>query len=55
MTSRVYAIGLQCAEPPPPPADLAAGTDQEERASYRESISRHREQVGSSAIRWRRN
>ena len=45
MTSRVYAIGLQCAEPPPPPADLAAGTDQEERASYRESISRYREQV----------
>ena len=45
MTSRVYAIGLQGPEPPPPPAALAGGASQEERASYRESMSRHREQV----------
>ena len=45
MTSRVYAIGLQDREPPLPPAAPAAGATQEERASYRESISRHREQV----------
>ena len=45
MTSRVYAIGLQDLEPPLPPAAPAAGATQEERASYRESISRHREQV----------
>ena len=45
MTSRVYAIGLQGLEPPVPPAALAAGASREERASYRESMSRHREQV----------
>ena len=45
MTSRVYAIGLQDLEPPLPPAAPAAGATQEERASHRESISKHREQV----------
>ena len=45
MTSRVYAIGLQSHEPPAPPAALAPGASPEERASYRESVSRHREQV----------
>ena len=45
MTSRVYAIGLQGLEPPVPPAALAAGASREERASYSESMSRHREQV----------
>ena len=45
MTSRVYAIGLQGLEPPVPPAELAAGASREERASYSESMSRHREQV----------
>jgi hypothetical protein len=45
MTSRVYAIGLQGLEPPVPPAALAAGASREERASYRESMFRHREQV----------
>ena len=45
MTSRVYAIGLQDLEPPLPPAALAAGASREEMASYRESISRHRDQV----------
>lgn len=45
MTSRVYAIGLQGHEPPAPPAALAPGASPEERASYRESVSKHREQV----------
>ena len=45
MTSRVYAIGLQGLEPPLPPAAPAAGASREERASYSESMSRHREQV----------
>ena len=45
MTSRVYAIGLQGQEPPTPLAALAYGASQEERSSYWESISRHREQV----------
>ena len=45
MTSRVYAIGLQGLEPPVPPAALAAGASREERASYSESMFRHREQV----------
>ena len=45
MTSRVYAIGLQGHKPPAPPAALAPGASPEERASYRESVSKHREQV----------
>ena len=45
MTSRVYAIGLQDLEPPLPPAAPAAGASREEMASYRESISRHRDQA----------
>ena len=45
MTSRVYAIGLQGHELPVPPAALAPGASPEERASYGESMSRHRERV----------
>ena len=45
MTSRVYAIGLQDHELPAPPTALAPGASREERASYRESVSRYREQV----------
>ena len=44
MTNRVYAIGLQDLEPPLPPAEPGAGATQKERATYRDSISRHREQ-----------
>ena len=45
MTSRVYAVGLQDREPPAPPAPLAPGASQKERAGYRESVSKHREEV----------
>ena len=45
MTNQVYAIGLQGHEPPAQPAVPARGSSPEERASYRESVSKYREQV----------
>ena len=44
-TSRVYAVSLQDREPPAPPAPPAPGASREERAGYRESVSRHRQEV----------
>ena len=45
MTSRVYAIDPKDREPPLPPAAPAPRPTREERTSYRESVSGHREQV----------
>ena len=45
MTNRVYAIDIQDREPPLPPAAPAARPTKEERASYWEYVSGHREQV----------